>query len=121
MLGDLFRTVEPLAAPPPPGAQPPTLWGSEDHLAGLFASCVDFHTLQRDNLEITAFSCARDYGEHLKAPYGPTIAVRVNAAEDGRAEEFDEALDGFCAKWSLGMPDHARFEEEYLLAVGTGK
>jgi SAM-dependent methyltransferase len=119
MLGDLFRTMKPFAAPPPPGAQPPPLWGSEEHLAGLFGNRVEFHTLQRDRLEITAFPRARDYGEHFKAYYGPTIAVRANAEKDGRAEEFDAALDAFCDKWNLGTADQGRFEKEYLLAVGT--
>src|SRR5688500_15415556 len=93
MLGDLFRTMKPFAAPPPPGAQPPPLWGSEEHLAGILGNRVDFHTLRRETLEITAFSRARDYGEHFKANYGPTIAVRANAAKEGRADEFDAALD----------------------------
>ena len=119
MLGDLFRTMKPFAAPPPPGAQPPPLWGSEEHLTGLFGNRVDFHTRQRETLEITAFTHARDYGEHFKAYYGPTIAVRANAAKDGRAEEFDESLDQFCDKWNVGTPDQGRFEKEYLLAVGT--
>jgi SAM-dependent methyltransferase len=119
MLGDLFRTMKPFAAPPPPGAQPPPLWGSEEHLGGLFGNRVDFHTVQRETLEITAFARARDYGEHFKAYYGPTIAVRANAAKDGRAEEFDQALDEFCDRWDLGTPGQARFEKEYLLAVGT--
>jgi len=119
MLGDLFRTMKPFAAPPPPGAQPPPLWGSEEHLAGLFGNRVDFHTLERDTLEISAFPRARDYGEHFKAYYGPTIAVRANAAKDGREQQFDEALDLFCDTWNLGTPDRGRFEKEYLLAVGT--
>jgi len=119
MLGDLFRTMKPFAAPPPPGAQPPPLWGSEEHLAGLFGNRVEFHALQRDLLEITAFPVPREYGEHFKAYYGPTIAVRANAVKDGRVEEFDQALDEFCDKWNVGAADHARFEKEYLLAVGT--
>ena len=119
MLGDLFRTMKPFAAPPPTGAQPPPLWGSEEHLAGLFGNRVGFHTLQRETLQISAFPRARDYGEHFKAYYGPTIAVRANAAKDGRAGEFDEALDQFCDTWDLGTPGQCRFEKEYLLAVGT--
>ncbi len=119
MLGDLFRTMKPFAPPPPPGAQPPPLWGSEQHLAGLFGDRVEFHRLERDNLEITAFAQPRDYGEHFKAYYGPTIAVRANAAKDGREGEFDEALDRFCDTWNLGTSDQGRFEKEYLLAVGT--
>jgi SAM-dependent methyltransferase len=119
MLGDLFRTMKPFAPPPPPGAQPPPLWGSEEHLAAIFGNRVDFHSLERDTLEITAFTQPRDYGEHFKAYYGPTIAARANATNDGREAEFDEALDQFCDKWDRGTPGHGRFETEYLLSIGT--
>jgi SAM-dependent methyltransferase len=119
MLGALFRTMGPFAPPPPPGAQPPPLWGSEDHLRELFGDRVDFRTLERDLLEITAFERPRDYGEHFKERYGPTIAARANASREGREAEFDEALDRFCDEWNRGTPERARFEKEYLLAVGT--
>ncbi|MDQ2676143.1 MAG: class I SAM-dependent methyltransferase [Actinomycetota bacterium] len=119
MLGALFRTMGPFAPPPPPGAQPPPLWGSEDHLAELFGDRVDWQKLERDVLEITAFEHPRDYGEHFKARYGPTIAARNNAAASGREQEFDDALDAFCEEWNLGSEDSARFEKEYLVAVGT--
>lgn len=119
MLGALFRAMKPFAPPPPPGAQPPPLWGSEEHLRALFGGRVDFHSLTRDVLEITAFDHPHDYGEHFKAYYGPTIAARANAAREGRRAEFDATLDGFCEKWNRGTPDRARFEKEYLLAVGT--
>jgi SAM-dependent methyltransferase len=119
MLGALFRTMKPFAPPPPPGAQPPPLWGSEEHLQALMGGRVEFHTLERDVLEITAFERPRDYGEHFKAHYGPTIAARANAARDGREAEFDEALDRFCDEWNRGDRDRTRFEKEYLLAVGT--
>ncbi len=118
MLGALFATMKSFAPPPPPGAQSPPLWGSEEHLGGLFGERVEFHRLERDLLEITAFERARDYGEHFKTYYGPTIAARANAERNDRAAEFDAALDGFCDEWNRGTPDRARFEKEYLLAVG---
>src|SRR5918994_1679408 len=118
MLGALFRTMKPFAPPPPPGVQPPVLWGSEEHLQGLLGGRVEFRTLERGVLEITAFERPRDYGEHFKAHYGPTIAARANAAREGRAEEFDAALNAFCDEWDRGTPDGARFELEYLVAVG---
>lgn len=119
MIGALFRTMGPFAPPPPPGAQPPPLWGSEEHLAELFGDRVGFGTLNRGALEITAFERPTDYGEHFKSFYGPTIAARANAARDGREQEFDRALDEFCEEWNRGTPERARFEMEYLLAVGT--
>jgi ubiquinone/menaquinone biosynthesis C-methylase UbiE len=119
MIGALFRTMGPFAPPPAPGAQSPPLWGSEEHVAELFGARVDFHTLERDMLEITAFEHPRDYGEHFKARYGPTIAAQANARATEREAEFNEALDHFCDEWNRGTPDRARFEKEYLLAVGT--
>jgi SAM-dependent methyltransferase len=119
MIGALFRAMGPFAPAPPPGAQPPPLWGSEKHLSELFEDRVDFGTPQRGVLEVTAFEHPRDFGEHFKARYGPTIAARANAAKTGREAELDAALDELCDQWNLGSADNARFEMEYLLAVGT--
>ena len=119
MIGALFRTMGPFAPPPPPGAQPPPLWGDEDHVRELFGDRVEWRILERDVLEVTAFERPRDYGEHFKERYGPTIVAQANAQRSGREAEFDEALERFCEEWNLGTPDDARFEQEYLLAVGT--
>jgi SAM-dependent methyltransferase len=119
MIGSLFRTMGPFAPTPPPGAQSPPLWGGEDHLRELFGERVAWSTLERDVLEITAFEHPRDYGEHFKARYGPTIATQANARRTEREAEFNNALDQFCDEWNRGTPDQARFEKEYLLAVGT--
>ena len=119
MLGALFRTMGPFMPPPPPGAQPPPLWGSEEHVRELFGDRVEFGTLERDALEVTAFDRPRDYVEHFKGRYGPTIAALANARKDGREEELDEALGAFIEEWNRGTPDDARFEMEYLVAVGT--
>lgn len=119
MIGALFRAMGPFAPPPPPGAQPPPLWGGEDHLRELFGDRVDWRTLDRDNLVITAFERPRDWGEHFKERYGPTIVARANASKAGREAEFDEVLDSFCDEWNRGTPEDARFEQEYLVAVGS--
>jgi hypothetical protein len=119
MIGALFRTMGPFAPPPPPGAQPPPLWGSEEHVRELFGERVAWRSLERDRLEVTAFERPGDYGEHFKAKYGPTIAARANAQKAGREAEFDEALDEFCEEWNRGGSESARFEMEYLLALGT--
>jgi len=85
----------------------------------LFGDRVDFRTLEREMLGITAFEHPRDYGEHFKERYGPTIVAQANARDTGREVEFNEALDAFCDEWNRGTPGEARFEQEYLLAVGT--
>jgi len=119
MIGALFRTMGPFAPSPPPGAQPPPLWGGEEHLRELFGDRVELRTLERDALEVTAFERPHDYAEHFKARYGPTIAARANAGKTGREAELDDALNRFCDEWNRGASDDAVFEMEYLLAVGT--
>ena len=119
MIGALFRTMGPFAPPPPPGAQPPPLWGSEDHMKELFGDRVELKTLDRDVLAIDAFATPRDYGDHFRERYGPTLAAEANARKSDRGEEFDQAVNQFCEKWNLGTPEDARFEQEYLVAVGT--
>jgi SAM-dependent methyltransferase len=119
MIGALFRTMGPFAPPPPQGAQSPPLWGSEDHVRELFGDRVDLTTLERDNLTITAFPHPHDYGTHFRERYGPTIVAERNAGQNGQADEFDAALNGFCDEWNLGTADDARFEQEYIVVVGT--
>lgn len=119
MIGGLFKKMGPFAPAPPPGAQPPPLWGSEDHLNELFGDRVDWRSHDRRNLEISAFERPNDYGEHFKGRYGPTIAARANAEKNGKAAEFDKVMEDFCEEWNLGSDDAARFEQEYLISVGT--
>jgi hypothetical protein len=119
MIGALFRTMGPFAPPPPPGAQPPPLWGGEEHLRGLFGDRVEFRSIERGVLEVTAFEHPQDYATHFKERYGPTIVAQKNARANGREEELVEALDRFCDEWNLGTPDRPRFEQEYLLTVAT--
>ncbi|MGN6254963.1 MAG: class I SAM-dependent methyltransferase [Solirubrobacterales bacterium] len=118
MIGALFRAMGPFAPAPPPGAQPPPLWGGEGHLDELFGDRVEFELLERDELEVTAFAQPDDYAEHFKQRYGPTIVARANAEKDGRAEEFDRTLSELCGEWDRGGDGAARFEMEYLVAVG---
>jgi SAM-dependent methyltransferase len=118
MIGELFRAMGPFAPPPPPGAQPPPLWGGEGHLREILGDRVEFGSLERDVLEVTAFPRPADFAEHFKTLYGPTIAVRAHAEREGKLEELDAALDGVFAGANRGDAEAARFEMEYLLAVG---
>ena len=116
MLGALFRTMKPFAAPPPPGVQSPPLWGSEEHLAELFGDRVMFGTLRRDVLEITAFERRARLRRALQGLLRPDDrrprqrgARRPRGRVRRRARRVLRRVE----------PRRARFEKEYLLAVGT--
>lgn len=119
MIGFLFRTMGPFMPPPPPGAQPPPLWGGEAHLEELLGDRVDLRTRERGILDVTAFARPHDYADHFRARYGPTIVAEGNARRTGRGDEFTAAINDFTDEWNRGTPEQARFEMEYLIAVGT--
>jgi SAM-dependent methyltransferase len=119
MIGALFRGIGPFAPPPPPGAQPPPLWGSEQHLHELFGDRVEYRTLAREVLNVTAFARPQDYADHFISSYGPTIAARANAARTGREADLDATILKLAEDWNRGTPEQARYEKEYLLAVAT--
>jgi len=118
MIGGLFKTMGPFAPPPPPGAQPPPAWGGEEYVRELFGDRVEFEAMWRDSLEVTAFARPDDYADHFKERYGPTITTQNFARSNGREAEFEQALSAFCQERNLGTPERARFEMEYLVAVG---
>jgi SAM-dependent methyltransferase len=118
MIGGLFRTIGPFAPTPPPGAQPPPLWGGEEHLRELLGDRVELDRLERDVLEVTAFEQPTDFAAHFKQRYGPTIAAQANARRNEREQEFEEALDRYYEEQNRGSTDDARFEMEFLLTVG---
>jgi hypothetical protein len=43
-VGQMFATMKPYAPPPPPGAQPPLLWGVPEHVSALLADRVSGFT-----------------------------------------------------------------------------
>jgi SAM-dependent methyltransferase len=119
MIGDLFRAMGKFNPPPPAGVQPPPLWGGEEHVQGLLGDSVDFTSMTRDVLEVTAFSTADAFADHFASSYGPTIVTQGNARRDEREVEFENALAAVTRARDLGDDGRARFELEYLLAVGT--
>jgi SAM-dependent methyltransferase len=118
-IGALFRAIGGFNPPPPAGAQPPPLWGSEDHVRELFGEAVDWTSLTRATLTVTAFPEPDAFATHFRERYGPTIAARANAVAEGREAEFDAALERVFREADRGSDGAARYELEYLLAVGT--
>ncbi|WP_229072395.1 class I SAM-dependent methyltransferase [Actinoplanes sp. DH11] len=106
-VGRLFATMKPYAAPPPPGAQPPPLWGDPAHLAELFGDNVTDVRAERRTLRVDRFGSGAELRDYFKRVYGPTIAVYRNIAAD---PERVSALDQAMAELGEGAT-----EWEYLL------
>lgn len=70
-IGQMFRVVSRYVTPPP-GVASPLLWGTEDHLAGLFGARVaDTGSVER--VATFRFTSADDYVATFRRWYGPTV------------------------------------------------
>jgi ubiquinone/menaquinone biosynthesis C-methylase UbiE len=114
-IGQMFATMKPYAPTPPPGVQPPPLWGSEDHVRQLLGDRVRDLEMTRRQLRVDRFASPADFREFFKTRYGPTIAVFKAIAEDPeRCAALDRDLDALAERFGAGT---GGMEWEYLLVT----
>ena len=114
-IGQMFTTMQPFAPPPPLGAQPPPLWGDEEHVRGLLGDRVTDVVTRRQMVRVDCFADALTFLSYFKQRFGPTIAAyKVIAAESDKARALDEALIDLARRHDLGG---GVMEWEYLLAT----
>ena len=112
-IGQMFTTMKPYAAAPPPGAQPGPLWGREDYVRELFGDSVEGVSAQRQELTIDTFESAEAFRDFFKTYYGPTIATYRNIADDPeRTEQLDRELVELARRHAA---DDGTMRWEYLL------
>lgn len=114
-IGQMFDTMKPYAPPPPSGAQPPPLWGSEEHVRTLLGDRVTGFEARRGMVRVDRFPTAEAFRDFFKATYGPTIsAYKYLAGEPDRAAALDRELVELARRNDLGG---GAMEWEYLLVT----
>ena len=114
-IGQMFATMKPYMAPPPPGAQPPPLWGREDHVRALLGDRVDNVVAHRDTVRVDRFPTAEAFRDYFKARYGPTIAAyRAIAERPDHAAALDHDLTELAQRHDH---DAGALDWEYLLLI----
>jgi SAM-dependent methyltransferase len=115
-VGRLFATMRDFVPPPPAGVQPPPLWGTEDHVRGLFGDRVRDLTFTRDHIEVDLFPTPGSFRTYFRENYGPTlVAYRGLADQPDRVAELDAALDALAADADEGS---GRMRWEYVVVSG---
>jgi ubiquinone/menaquinone biosynthesis C-methylase UbiE len=116
--GDFFELFGRYAPSPPPGAEPPTLWGDEAHVRDLFGDRVVLEMTRRSYIERAATPEA--YRDFFYETFGPAVAIRAGLAGDSeRQEQFDREFLDFAVRSNAGPPKGpAEYPYEYLLVIG---
>jgi SAM-dependent methyltransferase len=115
-VGGMFKTVS-KHAPPPPGVNPPLLWGSEDRLRELFGDGIaDLRTERRVSRQ--PFRSAAHYIEFFRTFFGPVKMAFERVGAEGEAalqEDLREYLEGVNTAGDRAMV----LEAEYLQVIAT--
>lgn len=118
LISDFFGALAPYMPPPPEGAQPPPLWGDEEHVRELFGDRVEALEMTRDSYVERADS-PEDYRELFKRTFGPVVATYATLAGDPeRAAALDRDFLDFATRANSGRPEGAaEYRYEYLVVV----
>jgi ubiquinone/menaquinone biosynthesis C-methylase UbiE len=116
--GKFFALLAPYAPAPPPGAVPPVLWGTEEHVRSLIGDRVRRLTVSRRTYVERAPSPA-DYCRLFTEAFGPLVAIRRSLDEaPERREDLDRALLEAVIRWNQGRSTGpVAIPYEYLLVV----
>jgi ubiquinone/menaquinone biosynthesis C-methylase UbiE len=109
-MGSFFRTVGAYMPPPPPVAQPPALWGNEDHVRELFAESGIELEFRRGTVEQPQFDSTDQAIEYLSTRFGPMIMAREMLTAAGR---WDDLHADLVELYERGEP------MEYLVTLGA--
>ena len=116
-IGQMFATMRPYAAPPPPGAEPPPLWGSEDHVRELLGDRVEQVRTETRTLRVTHYTSPEAFRDYFKTNYGPTIsAYRFIADDPDRVAALDHDLAELGQRFDIGTGSY-ELDWEYLIFI----
>ena len=105
-IGGMFKTIASVN-PPPPGAQSPLLWGTEDHVRNLLGDAeFSRHEIVWED------SSAESYAEFMETSFGPLIAAR-----EAVGDVLHDTYIGFLKQVNEADDGTMRFPGEYLVSV----
>jgi ubiquinone/menaquinone biosynthesis C-methylase UbiE len=119
-VGQMLAAMRPYVPTPPPGAEPPPLWGDETHVRGLLGDRVNNVATTTGVVTIDAFATPEQFRSYFASHYGPTIAAYRNVGDDAeRTAALDSDLVALAERYDRGSNGGLVLEWEYLLLTAT--
>jgi ubiquinone/menaquinone biosynthesis C-methylase UbiE len=112
-VGDVFAASASYMPPPPPFADPPILWGTEDHVREMFPQARDFD-FERDSATVE-WESTRSWADYFFARFGPLVTAREMLGE--RFAELSDALISIFEERNEATDGRLRLPQEYLLSL----
>lgn len=116
-IGELFSIMGRHMPAPPAFASPPPLWGSEEHVAELFAGSGVRLEFAR-GLNPWRFESAEHYVVFMETHYGPTLKARERLTAEGGWEDCREEIVAMAERHNEATDGSLLMFAEYLVTVG---
>ncbi|HET7444751.1 MAG TPA: methyltransferase domain-containing protein [Solirubrobacterales bacterium] len=115
-VGGMFKTIS-KHAPPPPGIDPPVLWGTEDRVRDLFGDGVSDIRFER-RLSRQPFRSPDHYIEFFRTWFGPAKMAFERVGADGE-QALEDDLRAYLGQVNTAGERALVLEGEYLQVVAT--
>jgi ubiquinone/menaquinone biosynthesis C-methylase UbiE len=117
MADEFFAVFARYAPPPPNGALPPILWGSEDHVRELLGDRVETLELTRKSYVERSPAGPREFCDFYKATFGPVAGLYASLPPETVAALDRDFLDFATRRGRPGADGCTEYDVEYLLVV----
>ena len=116
-IGQFFATIAKHAPAPPPGFQPPPLWGVRDHVESLFSSTPVAVTFE-DAVAHFRFDSVEQMFEEYATKFGPVVVLRQALEAEGRWEALRDDLLSLYEQTTRPEDGGVAFDADYLITRG---
>lgn len=114
--GGLFGLVGTFMPPPPPGVQPPPMWGVEEHVMEMFGAAGVTPTITRETVDFD-FDSVEDAVQHYADDFGPFVMARGVLEPQGRWDEFLAAFGEQVRRFNPATDGTAKIRSDYFVIV----
>lgn len=115
-VGDFFLTTTKHLPPPPSFARPPLLWGTEDHVRGLFDDGIELE-FARENVDFR-FDSVDAAVEEFSTKFGPVVKAKEALEPQGRWPALRDDLAALFDRLDAAPDDEVGYPGEYLVTLG---
>jgi SAM-dependent methyltransferase len=112
--GELFKLTGAFLPPPPPGVQPPPLWGVDEHITEVFGAAGVTPSIEHETVDFD-FASVEDAVRHYGDDFGPFVMARGVLEPQGRWDEFLAAFADLVTRFNAAEDGSAMIRSEYLL------
>jgi SAM-dependent methyltransferase len=112
--GELFKLTGSFMPPPPPGVQPPPLWGIEEHVHEAFAAVDASAKIEHETVDFD-FASTEDAVRRYVEDFGPFVIAREVLEPQDRWAEFLRAFTNLIRRFNLANDGTAKIRSDYFV------